>query len=253
MDSGTQLIALAILLLVFIGNVVFGRRRRQVLRPLQALTLVPRLTGESIEAGRPLHLSLGSAQVGTSDTLIALAGADFLYEMTRQVAVGDAAPIITTSSGVTLPLVQNTLQRTYAGLPTPLGGAASTARWYPAGTRSLAFAAALSTMQGEDRLSGNVLAGSYGVELALILDASIRHDNPTIAVSDQLEGQAVAYAMADGVLIGEEVFAAPAYLSDAPNFLVRTQVIDRLRPLLAVAIILLVIVPPLLTLVAGEG
>jgi len=251
-DSGTQLIALAILLLVFIGNVVFGRRRRQVQRELPALRLVPRLTGESIEAGRPLHLSLGSAQIGTSDTLIALAGADFLYEMTRQVAVGDTAPIITTSSGVTLPLIQNVLQRSYAGMQVQ-GGATWTARWYPAGRNSLAFAAALSSMQGEDQLTGNVLAGQYGIELALILDAATRHDNPTIAVSSQLEGQAIAYAMADGVLIGEEIFAAPGYLSDNPNFLARTQVIDRLRPVLAVTIILLVIIPPLLTLVAGEG
>ncbi len=252
MDSSTQIIALAILLLVFIGNFVFGRRRRQPQRTLDALTLVPRLTGESIEAGRPLHLSLGSVQVGTSGTLIALAGADFLYEMTRQVAVGDAAPIITTSSGSTLPLVQNVLQRTFAGMSVP-GGAASSARWYPTGTRSLAFAAALSSMQGEDRLTGNVLAGRYGIELALILDAATRHDNPTIAVSDQLEGQAIAYAMADGVLIGEEIFAATGYLSDNLSFIGRTRVMDRLRPLLALAIILLVIVPPLVNLFAGEG
>lgn len=252
MDSSIQLIALAIILLVFIGNFVFGRRRRQPQRTLDALTLVPRLTGESIEAGRPLHLSLGSVQVGTSGTLIALAGADFLYEMTRQVAVGDAAPIITTSSGATLSLVQNVLQRSFAGMSVR-GGAASSARWIPAGTRSLAFAAAISTMQGEDRLTGNVLAGRYGIELALMLDASIRHDNPTIAVSDQLEGQAVAYAMADGVLIGEEIFAATGYISDNRGFAARNRVTDRLRSLLALAIILLVIVPPLLNLFAGEG
>jgi len=252
-DSATQLIALFFIIGIFpIVNVAVRRRDPRAQRELRPLRLIPRLTGESIESGRPLHLSLGSAAIGTNDTLIALAGADFLYELTRQVAVGDAPPLLTTSAAVTLPLLQSTIQRSYAGKTAPQGVSLGV-RWYPQGTRSLAFAAALTTLQSEERLAGNVLAGRYGTELALILDATYRHRATTLAVSDRLEGQAIAYAMADDALIGEEIFAATGYSSETPNFARRTAVTDRLRTLLIIAIVLLAVVPPLLRIFGGEG
>ena len=38
---------------------------------------------------------------------------------------------------------------------------------------ALAFAAALTATMGDDHVSGNVLAGIYGAELALVLDAMV--------------------------------------------------------------------------------
>jgi hypothetical protein len=68
---------------------------------------------------------------------------------------------------------------------------------------------------GADRIAGNILVGSYGMELGLILDASNRRRLPSIAASDQLEGQAVAWALSERPLIGEEMFVAGAYLGNS--------------------------------------
>ena len=48
----------------------------------------------------------------------------------------------------------------------------------------------------------------------MILDSAQRRNQATLAVSDQLDGQAVAFALADETLIGEELFAAPAAVTD---------------------------------------
>jgi hypothetical protein len=90
---------------------------------------------------------------------------------------------------------------------------------------------------GTDHMSANVLTGSYGPELALLLDTAKRHNIPSIAVSDQLEGQAVAYALADHRLIGEEAFVASSYLSDEPGAARKVLAIDVLRLLLIVALL----------------
>ena len=46
-----------------------------------------------------------------------------------------------------------------------------------------------------------------------MLDGARQLGQGTLAVSDQLEGQAIAYAMADEVLIGEQLYGAAAQIS----------------------------------------
>ena len=96
----------------------------------------------------------------------------------------------------------------------------------------MAYAAALTGMMKVENPQAHILAGSFGPELALILDAAHHQNQPTFAVSDQIEGQAIAFALSDEYLIGEEVFATPAYVSDAPADKAETVVVDVWRGLL---------------------
>ena len=247
MEAATQLIALILILLVFILNALVRRRDRAQLRRIEAFRLLPQITGASIESNQPLHVSLGSATLGDDTTLLALVGKEFIYYLTREVVIGDASPIFTVSDTAALPLAMDTLRRAYDAEGRPDAFIALNGRWYPAGNRSLAFAAALMALQLDDRVSGNILTGRYGIELALILNAATRHNKPSIAVSDRLDGQAVAYALATESLIGEEIFAAPGYLSDDVSLTNRNIVLDRVRWLLIIALIgipLLRLVPP---------
>ena len=203
------------------------------------------MTGASIESSRPLHISIGSATIGDETTLLALLSSEFLYYASREVAIGEEPPLFTVSEGVALPLAVDTLSRAYEhenrtevlNITNPVNWQDISVRWYPAGKRSLAFASALMTIQADDNLSGNVLAGRYGLELALILDSAHRNKRPSVASSDMLDGQAIAYALADDTLIGEEIFAAPAYVSDNLSLQKRNFIIDLMRGLVVVAII----------------
>lgn len=248
--SDTTVMIFAILILAIFVNV--GRRwqERQPMRPISAIDQLRRMSGTSIEADQPLHLSLGSATVGDETTVLSLLSSDFLYQVARTVAIGDTPPLFTVSDGTAIPLAMDTLRRAYQAEARPnavnrfnfLNDRLLSARWYPSGKRSLAFAAALMTVQQDDQVAGNVLLGRYGIELGLILDAAYRHDHLTVASSDQLDGQAIAYGLANDTLIGEEVFAAAAYLSDDPQWQSRNFAIDRMRNFVTAAIIILVIV-----------
>lgn len=239
LESTTQVITTLIIVLALAVTVIvtqFIRRRKEAfpMRAIPAYESIPLLIGEAIEAGRPMHVSFGSAGLGGSNTALTLASAELLYQVASRNQVGST--VVTVSDASALPLAYGTLRRAYSSRRDRLSS--SSVRWYPGGTRSLAFAAALTGMQGDERVSGNVLVGNFGPELALVLESAIRKRQSTIAGSTDLDGQAVAYAMADHPLIGEELFVAGAYMSDSATQRGSVVTLDVLRWLLIAGILL---------------
>lgn len=248
MNSTVQVLTALTILILFVVLVIstqFARRRRIAfpLRPISAYAALPLMVGEAIEAGRPVHLSFGSAGLGGYSTPLALASADFFDGVTQRAATGSIMPIVTMSETSAIPLGYGTLRRAYAARGRlDRAQFSGNVRWYAGGTRSLAFAAALTGVIGDDRPTGNILAGSFGTELALPLDAAMRRRQLTIAGSDQLDGAAIAYVMADHALLGEEVFTAGAYLDDRATALGTVVTMDVLRLLLILSLLIPAIV-----------
>ena len=149
---------------------------------------------------------------------------------------------MTVSDTSALPLAQDTLRRAYESRRRVADYSSNKVRWYAAGNRSLAYAAAITTMIYDESLSAHVLAGSFGAEIGLVMDTARRAGHKVVAVSDQLEGQAVAYAMTEHVLIGEEIFAAASYLSKDPNLLVESVTRDALRWILIAVLLVSMLV-----------
>lgn len=237
MDSTTQVFSILVILLTLFVTAALPRRR-YTLRRIPAFEALPGFVGLSIESNRPLHLSIGSAGIGGGSTLLAIAGAEVAYQMAQRAAIGDVSPIFTLSDTTAIPLGQDTLRRAYNARNATDRYKPRNVRWYPAGERSLAFAAALTALINDDDVSSNVLAGSFGPEIGLVIEASYRRDIPVIAVSDDLEGQAVAYAMTEQALIGEEIFAGASYLDDDPRQVSESVTVDVLRWIVVITMLI---------------
>lgn len=245
MDSTTQLLTLLIVVLTMVISIIvtqFIRRRPNLytLRDIPAFSRLPGMIGAAIESNRPVHVSLGSAGLGGESTLLALANAEFFYQITRRAVIGTTAPIITIADPTALPLAEDTLRRAYASRDMIDRFRQGNVRWYPGGARSLAFAAALTVTLPADQVGANVLAGSFGSELALVGEAALRRDQSLLATSDQLEGQAIAYVMSEEPLIGEEVFTAGAYLGGSASQVAGVVTQDVLRWLVILGVLLAV-------------
>ena len=80
--------------------------------------------------------------------------------------------------------------------------------------------------------------GDFGTESALLVEASDRENANLIAASDNLSAQAVFYASAQEPLIGEELFAAGAYVGAGTSHEASLNVQDILRWLIILAIII---------------
>lgn len=242
MDSTTQVLTTIIIVLALAVTVLatqVARRRRGSfpLRHLAAYDSIPLIVGAAIEADRPVMVSFGSAGIGGSSTLLALASAELFYQVAQRAATGAVSPILTISDTTAIPLGYGTLRRAYASRGRLERFRGSGVRWYPSGPRSLAFAAALTATMGDDQVAGSVLVGSFGMELALVLEASRRRRLVSVAASDQLEGQAVAWALAERPLIGEEMFVAGAYLGDNATQHGSVVALDTLRLALILGIV----------------
>lgn len=248
LDATTQLFSIllvitALAMIMVVGVAVSGRVRRQrtlpAKRAIPAYDALPGYVGLSIESNRPLHLSLGSAGIGGLSTMLTLVSTELFYQVARRAAIGDIPPLVTMSDASALPIAQDTLRRAYRTRNRVDFYRYTSARWYPSGGRSLAYAAALTALTGDNDMAANVLAGSFGSELALIMESGERRRIPSLAVSDQLEGQAVAYAFSEHVLIGEEIFTAGAYLEDNPSQIAEFIVQDALRYVVVAGLLLL--------------
>ena len=191
---------------------------------MAAVERIGEWTNQSIEANRPLHLALGSTAVGEDRTAVALAEAEFFHHIIERADASDVSPIITTSAASSVPLGQDTVWRAWEG-----DAYLSRVQWYPP---DIAYAAAVTAALKTDDPAAHVLAGGFGPELALMLDSADRRGQGSLAVSDRLEGQAVAYAMADECLIGEELFAAAGYATDDGRAQADAIVLDVWRALL---------------------
>jgi hypothetical protein len=236
-NSEITWVLLAAAVAVTLVGALIARRRSFALRPIAAYTLLPDLMADAVESDQGVHFSTGSAALGQTSTVSALASAELIYRLASRLAVGERSPLITLSDPVTLLLAQDTLRRAYTYRQRQQAYRVRAAAWFPQGRRSLAFAAGASSLAADADVSTSILLGRFGAELALFGASAVRHDQRLIAHSDLVEGQAVAFAQADRVLIGEELYAGAAYMDGRPVDVGGVVAQDVLRWVVIVAII----------------
>jgi hypothetical protein len=227
-----------------IGTVVSRRRRIPFsLRRIEAYRTMPLNVDGAVESNQRIHFSVGGAAVGQSSTLTALAGLSTMYILAERQAFASNVPIITLTDPITLAIAQDMLRRAYLSRNNLKTYQANTVIWYPQSERSLAFGAGAATLIRTRDVSGNILLGEFGPELAFIGEASIRRDTFFVGHSTRLEGQAIAYAQSDNPLIGEELFVGNAYLTpENPSNMGSVMAMDVLRWVIIAAIILVALV-----------
>lgn len=224
---------------------VFSRRRRIpfTLRRIDAYRAMPLNVDGAVESNQRVHLSVGGAAVGQSSTLTAVAALSTMYILAERQAFASNVPIITLTDPITLAIAQDTLRRAYLSRRNLNAYKAGNVIWYPQSERSLAFGAGAGTLIRTRDVSGNILLGDFGAELAFIGEASIRRDLFFVGQSTRLEGQAIAFAQSDTPLIGEELFLGNAYLTpENPSNMGAAFAMDMLRWAIIITIILVALV-----------
>ncbi len=216
------------LLLVF--RVSLRARPGRELRPIAAYTRLQRALGEAVEAGRRLHLTIGRGEITDMQSAAGMTGLVVAERIARVAGVADNPPVVTAGTGPLGLLSQGTMRSTFAesGLEE---------RYHPAltqiaGLTPYAYAAGTMTLADDPANAATVILGSLGPEAALIVDAGENEGRLVVAGTDHVPTQAVLYAAAAEPLIGEELYAAGAYLGADPfhNASLRAQ--DVLRWLL---------------------
>ncbi len=203
------------------------RKSPPKLRNITALSRLYRAMGLSVEDGTRLLISLGDPSLLTSSAGAPLAGLGMLRHLAERTSLSDRPPVAVAGEAPLAILAQDTLEAGYR--------AAGAGEFYQPTTGRVAgltpFSATAGTMPilHDENVSGAVFMGHFSVDAALLADAAERQNVMAVGSSDDLAGQAVWYASAPETLIGEELFAAAAYVGGTPAQTASLTVQDILR------------------------
>jgi hypothetical protein len=206
------------------------------LRSIPAFSHFRRELELAVEAGKRLHISIGRGSINELRGGSAFIGLTILDQCARAASNSDRPPVTTSGDGVITILSQDTLQSTYRSLATEQRYDPTNARL--TGLTPMAYAAGAMPAIHDEQVSANIFAGHFGAEVALLTEAGERSQALTVAGSDSLQAQAVLYGTSDEPLLGEELYAAGAYLGAGEAHSASLYMQDILRWVIIVIIVL---------------
>jgi hypothetical protein len=216
------------------------------LRPIEGYTALKRLVAQAAEAGQPVHLSLGITGIGdqfTADTTAALTILDYLAE---RAAISASPLIVTLANPTALPVAQDLLRRAYRRQGYPEEYNPTRARFIAPDpqcyttSQNDAFAYAAGTMQllSQHKLIANVMVGRFGDEFLLMGETGARQGLTQIGGTSVPQTLPFVYATVTHPLIGEEIYAGGAYLSNKPAHIGSLFAQDMLRWFLVAGVVI---------------
>ncbi len=227
------LIFAAVLLL---GITLLRRKYPGGFRRIEAYERLNKSVGLAVESGTRLHISLGRGNLFTTRGASALAALAMLRKLSERTSLSDRPPIVTSGDASLAILSQDTLQSGYRAAGAEDQYRFSTGRL--TGLTPFAYAAGTIPVTHDEGVSTHVFMGDFGAESALLVEAAERENSNLIAASDNLSAQSVFYASSQDPLIGEELFAAGAYVGAGASHEASLVVQDILRWLIILAIAL---------------
>lgn len=211
----TQLAMLLFLIAFLPAFYIYGRQVQRGklpdLRPIQAFTALRGVMARAIETGRAVHVSVGVGGITSDVTADSLAGLSALEYLADQSAATGLAPIVTMADPTLLPLAQDVIRRPYGADREEAAKAVRHVRWIA--PEPAAYAAGVMDILGGEGVDANVLIGSFGDEYLLMGEAASRRKITHIGGASDPNVLPFVFASADQALMGEDMYAAGAYLS----------------------------------------
>lgn len=229
-------LGLVILAAVLLLALTFIKRKSPpAFREIAALARLKKAAGLAVEDGTRLHVSLGRGGLVSPRGAASLSALALLRQIGEQTSISDRPPVATSGDPVLAALSQDTLQAACqsAGVEElfqPTSGRLG-------GLTPFSYAAGAMTVARQEQVSTDVLMGDFGAEVGLLTEASERENSTLIAATSEPSAQAILFASAAEPLVGEELFAAPAYIGNDPAQRASLQAQDILRWLVILALL----------------
>jgi hypothetical protein len=209
------------------------------LRHIPALDGISSLVSRAVESGQQIHVSLGTGGLTDTKTASTLAGLAVLDHLADQGCANGAPPLVTIADPIVLPAAQDSLRQAYTR-----HGRGN--EYHPTQVEMVspspdAYALAASAHLHTDETAANLMVGSFGREVLLLSEPTDRRGIAQLAGTDNPEAMALLMAGTPDTLIGEEIFAVPAYLTGKAAHLASLRAQDVMRVGISIAILVAVI------------
>jgi hypothetical protein len=231
-------------LVIFFSSKKIRTKFPPVFRKLSAAIKLRRAIGLAVEDGTRIHVSLGNGSLVDPANASALSGLSTLNRIAQLASTSDLPPMCTSGSGDLQILSQDVLRGNASNTHTLGQLDPGLARM--TGVTPFTYAVGAVESMQDSGTSANVLIGDFGAEAALLLDGAENQGSYKLAGSNSIIAQSIFYAQADDTLIGEELYALPAYLGSHAAHQASLRVQDILR-----LIVILILVGAVVSKLAG--
>ncbi len=214
-DSGASvLLAFIPLLIPFIALLIplFKSRGDIYVRPIPAIQAVEEAIGRATEMGKPILFVPG---ISTIEDVATLAALNILSPVAEKAAQYDSKLIVPNYDPIVFTVTQEVVKEAYlkAGRP----DAYSDDNVFYLSARQFAYAAAVNGMMVREKPATNFFLGMFYAESLLLAETGNMTGAIQIAGTDAVTQLPFFIVACDYTLIGEELYAAGAYMGGDPK------------------------------------
>ncbi len=223
----------ALLSFLILGFISLARRRDLYIRRIGGLEALDEALGRATEMGKPVLFIHGLRDMSQISTIAAV---NILGRVARRTAEYDAALRVVAPDPVVMSVSQETVQASYfeAGRP----DAFNPDHVFVAGTEQFSYAAATEGIMVRERPAAHIMMGYFYAESLLLAETGSTTGAIQIAGTDAFTQLPFFVTTCDYTLMGEELYAASAYLSREPKLLGSLKGQDAGKAIIIAAIVL---------------
>lgn len=202
--------------LIIVSVLVLAKRGVLVpkIRRIAGLDAIEEAVGRATEMGRPVHYSPGYGEITTSTAPQTFASFEVLTYVTSLCAKYDAQLIVTMKSPQSFPLVQELVKSAYLAAGKSDSFKEDTVRFIS--EAQFAWAAGVLGTFVREQVAANIMVGYFMAESLLFAEGGSQVGAIQVAGTGNMAQTAFFVAACDYTLLGEELYAGGAYLSQDP-------------------------------------
>ena len=211
----TNIVFAAIFAVAVVGMLLYVRRNPDVfIRKIPGLDAVDEAIGRATEMGKPVLFVHGLSEIST---IAVIASLNVLGKIARQVAVYDTELLVANERPIVYSVSYEVVQEGYmeAGRP----DAFNPDNVMMVATEQFPYVAAVAGIMNRRKPAANLFMGKFYAESLILAEAGALTGAIQIAATDAFTQLPFFITTCDYTLMGEELYAASAYLSRDPKLL----------------------------------
>jgi hypothetical protein len=206
-------------MLVFCAIILYyinqARRGKELfIRKISGLDAVDEAVGRATEMGRPILYCMG---IGLVDYIATIASFNILGEIAKKTGQYETPLIVPTSDPVVYTVAREIVKESYATIGRP--DLFDSDKVYFVTDSQFAYAAAIDGVMLREKPAANFFIGYFKAESLIMAETGASTGAIQIAGTDQITQLPFFITACDFTLIGEELYAASAYISKEPLLL----------------------------------
>lgn len=195
--------------------VLIGRARRgqpvPAIRRVVGLDAIDEAIGRATEMGAPVHFAPGIGAIDNAQTLAALS---ILSHVARMCAKYDTRLIQTNRNNVVYSIAEETIKQAYVDAGKPAAFNPDDVRFIS--EDQFGYASGCIGIMAREKVRANILVGAFWAESLIFAEVGAQVGSIQIAGTANTHQIPFFIAACDYALLGEEIYAASAYLSREP-------------------------------------